>query len=318
LGLAFAFLSGFLTSSRVSNPKAPETERETLDLAHLTNPFLECAGEINADQELVRARDSVVAYIGDARRIDPSLLVSVYARDLNNGPWVGVDEKESFFPASLSKVPAMLYILAQAEENPSVLQRVVRFPGPEAMRDQDSMEGAPEELRLRAGESYTVEDLLYRMIVHSDNYARELLMTGFTETAVNDLMAKMHAGGTYQDGEFLMSPKTYSTFFRALYNATFLGRPLSEYALGLLSQGDFQGGIRRSLPSNVVVASKFGFRDDRARGEEGVSLHECGIIYQPGTPYLLCIMTRSRQGTPDRLAEILADISRIVWNEKGG
>lgn len=143
-------------------------------------------------------------------------------------------------------------------------------------------------------------------------------MTGFTEEDVNGLMATMHAGGGTEEGEFVMSPKEYSTYFRVLYNATFLGRPLSEYALELLSRGDFEGGIRRRLPGDVVVASKFGFRDDRTRGGQETTLHDCGIVYQPGTPYVLCVMTRSSQSSSDRLAEVISDLSWIVWNEKGG
>jgi len=316
--LGVVFGAGYATSALASGSKALETERGTLELAHLTSPFLECAGGINADLHLVRARDAAAAYIAQAREGDPSLAVSLYARDLNNGPWIGIDEKEPFLPASLSKVPVMLYTLAHAEGDPSILKREVGFPGAEAMNDQDSMSGAPESLRMQAGGTYTYDDLLYRMIVHSDNHARELLMTGFTEEDVNGLMATMHAGGGTEEGEFVMSPKEYSTYFRVLYNATFLGRPLSEYALELLSRGDFEGGIRRRLPGDVVVASKFGFRDDRTRGGQETTLHDCGIVYQPGTPYVLCVMTRSSQSSSDRLAEVISDLSWIVWNEKGG
>lgn len=311
-----AFLAGYTTASRTPAPTATETERETLELASLTSPFLECSGELNGDFSLVQARDAISAYLQEARQTDPSLEVSVYARDLDNGPWIGIDERKPFLPASLSKVPVMLYILAHAEGDPSILDRELVYPGPDAMTDQDSMEGAPEGLKMKAGERYPYRDLLYRMIVHSDNHARELLMTGITEEDVVNLMSTMHAGGGYENGEFLISPKVFSTFFRVLYNATFIGRPLSEYALSLLSQEAFPAALRRPIPTNVTVASKFGFREDMLPGGREALLHECGIVYQEDTPYVLCVMTKSAESSPDRLAEIISEVSRVVWEEK--
>jgi hypothetical protein len=44
--------------------------------------------------------------------------------------------------------------------------------------------------------------------------------------------------------EDFLSVKDMATFFRILYNASYLGRENSEYALKLLSQVDFNNGLR--------------------------------------------------------------------------
>jgi beta-lactamase class A len=308
-----SFAAGVLFARLILPGPPPETERGTFELSRLTSPYLECPGVEGADPGLVRARDASLAYVRHARSVDSTLQVSMYVRDLDHGSWIGIDENESYFSASLLKVPVMIYLLVRAEGDPSFLAREAVFPGPQGMSEEDSMEGAPADLRMQAGATYTYSDLLYRMIVLSDNFAMELLMADFRPEDVKRLMATIHAEeGLSSGGEPVVSPRGYGLFFRVLYNATFLGRPMSEHALSLLSEAHFTRALRRYIPEGVTVASKFGFRLG-APEAGGTQLHECGIVYQPGAPYLLCVMTRSDRASPDRLAELIAEISRIVW-----
>src|SRR4051812_6781608 len=46
---------------------------------------------------------------------------SMYFRDLENGPTLGLNEHASFAPASLLKVPVFLTYLKLAEDNPGIL-----------------------------------------------------------------------------------------------------------------------------------------------------------------------------------------------------
>jgi beta-lactamase class A len=314
----FAFAGGAFPLSSGLAQTLPEIERESVAFHRLTSPYLECPGVMNADLRLVQARDAAVDYIGEAQKEDSTLTVSVYARDLNNGPWIGINEREPFAPASLSKVPIMIYLLSQAEGDPSSLQGEVVFPGPDSMSEVDNMEGVPEEMRLQAGQSYTYWDLLFRMIAYSDNFAKELLMTDVDPEDVNYLMSAIGAQENLIDGEYYITPKNYSALFRALYNASFLGRPMSENALSILSESRFRQAMRRYIPEEVTIASKFGHFQVGGNAGGEIQLHECGIIYQPGAPYLLCIMTKSNQASTDRLADVIADLSRIVWEVKGG
>lgn len=312
LALVVGWFAGRGTAPEVRG----EVERSTIEIHRLTSPFLECPGEMNADLSLVEARTAVSSFVGQAQDRDPSLLVSMYARDLNNGPWIGIDEAIPFVSASLAKVPVMVYHLAMAEGDPSLLEREVVFPGSEFMQSEDSGAGVPEERRLRAGEAYAVSDLLLRMIAFSDNHARELLMEGVPPAAVNDMMRTFHADMGLQDGEWVISARSYATIFRTLYNATFLGRAMSEYALSLLSQSQYQGGLRRFIPEDVTIASKYGYFLGGRAGIAGRQFHECGIVYQPGHAYLLCVMTKSERASQEDLAEIVANVSRIIWQVK--
>lgn len=312
-GLLAAGFGGGYVFRGTSFGAASDAERQSHTMARLTSPFLECSGTVNADPGLVRVRAEVVRYIRRAVARDTSLHVAVYARDLTNGPWIGIDERASLFlPASLWKVPLMMYTLAHAEVDPAILDRELVFPGPAQMRVEDSMLGASEELRMQPGRSYAYKDLLYRMIALSDNYAEELLMTGTSKSDVDRLLQTINASDTYVGGQPYVNPRTYASLFRVLYNATLLSRPMSEYALGFLTQGYLRKGLRKYLPAGTGVASKFGLH--RSPGD--TQFHECGIVYHTRSPYTICIMTKSRTATPDQLAEIVASISRLVWERE--
>lgn len=86
---------------------------------------------------------------------------------------------------------------------------------------------------------------------------------------------------------------------------------MSKIALEILTQVDFRDGIVAGVPPGTVVAHKFGER--RLAESDLVQLHECGIVYYPGQPYILCVMTRSRDLF--KLTGVLKDVSGEVYRE---
>ena len=112
-----------------------------------------------------------------------------------------------------------------------------------------------------------------------------------------------------------MSVKTYAYFFRILYNATYLGHTYSEKALELLNNREFPDGIVAGVPENIPVAHKFGERT--VESPEGIvtteELHDCGIVYYPSKPYILCVMTKGTDIAS--LKEIIKTISKTVSDE---
>ncbi len=85
----------------------------------------------------------------------------------------------------------------------------------------------------------------------------------------------------------------------------------SEKALGLLSSAKFEEGLSAGVPSEVKVAHKFGEREESETNE--IQFHDCGIIYFPNNPYLLCIMTKGNNLT--NLETVLSTISKMVYEE---
>jgi hypothetical protein len=205
----------------------------------------------------------------------------------------------------------MIYQLALAEGDPSI-SKGRQSSGAPSPRDSGDV---PEGQRMRAGEAYTVSDLLLRMIAFSDNDARALLMEGVPPAAVNAMMRTFHADMSLEDGQWVTSARSYAALFRILYNATFLSRAMSEYALGLLSQSHYQGALRRFIPEDVTIASKYGYFRNGAPATSSASSTSAGSCMSPAHPYMLCVMTRSDLSVPggsgrdrrQRLSHRLAD-----------
>ncbi len=144
------------------------------------------------------------------------------------------------------------------------------------------------------------------MIKYSDNGAFGAIVSdpriNSEFTQVYSLFRLPAPGLTGSTTDF-MSPKSFSSVFRALYNSSFFEWGLSEQVLSLLSQTTFTQGLVSGVPSTTPVSHKFGENTDE--------LHDCGIVYSPKHPYLLCIMTRGNNA--QNLESALQQISNIVW-----
>ncbi len=233
--------------------------------------------------------------------------VSVYYRDLNNGPWFGINEKDLFTPASLLKVPNMIAWLKGAEADPKLLARRVRFQ-PFALPDNPSL---PPERKLEPGKEYSIEQFLERMIVDSDNQAQYVLRSLMDDKVIDRVYTDFGLSiPDVRKPEDMMSVKEYGAFFRILYNAAYLDRKMSEKALRWLSETRFGRGLPAGVPAGTVVAHKFGERETPGRLNQ---FHDCGIVYHPRRPYLLCLMSRGRD--VGKLVMATRDISSLVWAE---
>ena len=104
--------------------------------------------------------------------------------------------------------------------------------------------------------------------------------------------------------------RQYSIFFRILFNASFLSRTNSEYALKLLSESSFEQGVRKGVPLDVAVSHKFG---ERKTSGDLQQFHDCGIVYYPQHPYLLCVMTRGQDVT--KLIDSIYKTSEFVYEK---
>lgn len=275
------------------------------------NPLLECEIEGSSVEftELKPFSDKVKTLV---KKIigKTSKHISVYFRDLDNGPWFGINEKELFSPASLLKIPTMIAFLRQAELKPELLSKKIIYSGKE---DYNTSEFFKPAIQLQTGASYTSEELLYRSVAYSDNNANVLIFNSLNPMQLTLTYRDFGVREPFSNSEQnFMSVRQYASFFRILFNASYLSRDMSEKALSYLSQSTFRQGIVAGVPENVVVANKFGERifPDQTSLKQ---LHDCGIVYYPDHPYLLCIMSRGEEFAD--LAENIRDISRLVYEE---
>ncbi len=281
------------------------------------NPILSCEiGTQDTFVELDPVRSTVEKYIRSVEA-GGTTDAAMYFRLLNSGRWFGIDEDQTYAPASLLKVIVMVSYLKAAETDPGILARTIYFPG--NPKDADADAAFSTAGPLPAGR-YTIEQLINKMIVDSSNDALNLLMDSIDEKTFaalketsSDLNIPLEPLSKNLDTNFL-SPKTYSMIYRVLFGSTYLDRETSEKALALLSQTTFAGGLTARLPSTLVVAHKFGIKTIPAANGAPAEreLHDCGIVYYPRHPYLICIMTRGNDFKS--LGEAIAGISKTTYD----
>lgn len=257
----------------------------------------------------VRALQSdLSAYIKKAKEEKRIEMASVYYRDLNNGPWVGVGEDEYYAPASLLKVPVMISVLKKAEEEPSFLSKKIRYEP----QHKNARRNIADGTSLLPYKEYTIDELLEFMIIHSDNDAVKILQDHISKESMHDIYYDLGIPiESHTDGNSL-SVKEYAAYFRILYNATYLNKKSSEKALTLLSKTTFTQGIVAGVPKGVTVAHKFGER--YFKSSDITQLHDCGIVYKGKVPYLICIMTKGKDIAA--MEEVIKNISSIVYNSE--
>lgn len=278
----------------------------------LTNPLLEC--EVFADQGMKALKPFKYKIEGLLQqKIAAGILTdgAVYFRDMNNGLWFGINEGVAYHPASLFKLPIMFACYKLAEKDPTFLGREVLYQGDFNVTHLQGI--APTSL-LVPGKRYTVGNLIDRMISLSDNNAAQLLVNTVGQSELDKVLADLDVNINPADHEHFISTHAFSGFFRVLYNASYLNREYSEKALQLLSRSEFNDGLRAGLPPGQLAATKFGewgMAPGVAADKDIVQLHEFGIVYYPGRPYLLGVMTRGRRGGD--FSAVLRDISRLVY-----
>ena len=274
------------------------------------NPLLECDNYYPSNiAALETLENELNAYIEKVKSDGIATDVAVYLRVLNSGPWIGVHEDMNFAPASLLKVPIMIAVLKKSESETGLLKEKILYrPGLEPIFTQNIADTA----QMKTGSYYTVEELIERSITYSDNDANEMLFAVAGENHITKVMEDIGLSLTgKKPSDDIVSVKTYSSFFRLLYNGTYLNRELSEKALFILSKTNFKMGLPKYLPAGIVVAHKFGERG--LAGTNMKQLHDCGIVYLNRNPYLICVMTR---GTDfNQLSEVIATTSKIIFDE---
>lgn len=275
----------------------------------LTSPLYECnTGEQYGSEKLSDLESTVQKYIDKVVDGSSTVRAAVYFRDLNNGSWFGINEQDKFAPSSLLKLPVMIAYYKVAEKDPSVLNKKIIY-------DKDPVGLIPQNFKtaspLQKGNTYTVEQLIEKMITGSDNVSLLILENNIDQKIIDKVTIDLGiptATDTTPDN--FMSVRQYSTLFRVLYNATYLNNDYSQKALGLLSKSEFSQGLAGGVPKGILVAHKFGERHAMDGSDE---LHDCGIVYYTKRPYLLCVMSQG----PDfnDLLSTIKEISTKVYYE---
>lgn len=239
---------------------------------------------------------------------------SLYFETLNNGASMGINEYQRMTPGSLRKIPLLAATLKGGELGRLSLAEIVEIKE----RHLDlalGVKNAVGQLAARgAGQKLSIRELVEAIALHSDNTATSALIEKVGYEAYADAMFAMGLSwATWRENfekgrlsDFPASVYEFAQTFRSLYFSSYLRPRHSQELLKLLSRSEFHEGIPSGVGPGVAVPHKTG---DWRYGDYH---HDCGIVYYPENPYVLCIMT---SGLDRALAnKLIGEISRDAYN----
>lgn len=314
----FSVLVTFFIGFKVATINLNKTEQEEIIRKNFNykyiNPILECNPDISLNSKLTPIKESIESIINQEVSKKNITFASIYYRDLNNGPWFGINEKEYFSPASLVKVPILIAYLKKAEIDPSLLQKKLTVSDdPET---GNNIQNIKPSVATVVKQEYTIEKLLEEMIIYSDNNAYNTLAQNLTGDEIikvyQDLDVDISKAFQNPNGN-IITVKNYASFFRILYNGSYLNNEMSEKALKLLNQVEYKDALVAGVPKDIIVSHKFGERKYLDTNE--IQFHDCGIVYFPKKPYLLCVMTKTTQNA-NKAINFIKEISQVVYQSQ--
>src|SRR3989344_9559300 len=193
-----------------------------------------------------------------------NISASVYVENLRSGALAGIDERISYPPASLNKVPTAMLIMKQVEKGELSLNQMIPIKDELRSNAYGDLYKTPEkELELKV--------LLEAMLKESDDTAYKILREYIKEEDRGLLLAYLDyysedSVGSKELGEEsdfgIVTPKSMYNLFSSLYLSTVLEPKDSEYVLSLLTNTSFDVKKYAMLPEDVIVAQKFGLKYD--------------------------------------------------------
>lgn len=314
LFILLGFIAGFFASGLTQNKEEENAIITDYTEFHaggykFINPLYECStGQQYGTQELLDLRAEVNKYIDELTLNNTVSRVAVRFRDLNTGPWFGINDTDDFSPSSLLKTPVMMAYFKKAETDPTILTKKIIY---NEIPSDVQAQNFPPKNPLQKGKEYTIEQLIEHMIIDSDNAALRILEQNIDNKDIDKVTLDLGiTTATVDTPADFMDVAEYSTLFRILYYSTYLNKEYSEKALDLLSKVEFNDGLVSQLPRSVAVAHKFG---ERSFSRGVYQLHDCGIVYYPKHPYLICVMTKGSNF--EDLKTTIQQISKKVYLE---
>jgi beta-lactamase class A len=195
------------------------------------------------------------------------------------------------------KVPLMVAGLKKVEKGDLSLEEKIEL----VSADIDTSWG--ELSKKGVGEQVSVKELLESMIEESDNTAYRTLSRTVGQEAFDEALLAL---GLPINKDSTISPKDYGNILRSLYISSYLRRPMSELALNMMLRTKYNTQIPAGIPTGIPIAHKVGFNFEI--GE----FHDCGIVYVPQKPYIICLM--SRESSNIEADRVISSVSKIVYD----
>ena len=231
--------------------------------------------------------------------------ISIYFEVLNTGSNITVNTDTKIWPASLSKLPVAMVAMKKVQNGQWSLDKPDFI-----MQEKDADVKHTPEIAQHIGKEFTLDFLLNRLIIESDNTAYNMIVRSFDP---EDMDSIPEAVGLDQlvDPDGKMSAKDYTRLLRALYLASYLNPDYSSKLLGLMKDSDFKDFLSAGLPEGVPFAHKWGTYVERN------VFADSGIVYLENRPYMISVMIQAESGdstvNEERASALMREVGKKTY-----
>lgn len=213
--------------------------------------------------------------------------VSIYVEFLNTGANISVNQETYILPASLIKVPLAIAVLKKVQDGEWELENELALLN----GDKDDTSGNERDMfaDYPIGATFTIEHLLERLLIDSDNTAYNILLRNTGEKQFEEVVNALGLQDLFRVNG-AVSAKEYSRILRSLYTASYLNRANSERILEWLDKATFSDFISHTIEDEIPFPHKYGL--DREKFIFGDS----GIAYIPNRPYIISVLVEGKAG----------------------
>lgn len=225
--------------------------------------------------------------------------VSMYFEYLPTGANISINKDAEFYPASLLKVPVAVAVAKKIDRGQwKWSNELVLLSG-----DKDELFGTL--YREPINSTYTIEELVRRSLIESDNTAHFILLRNLETENVESVYEHIGLKGFF-DTDGRISSKRYSAIFRMLYTSSYLSPENSEKLLMIMAESGFKDFVEGGLPKDTIFSHKIGISIDK-------NIYvDSGIVYLVNRPYILTVMVRAEDEVYAQ--KIMQNISNIIYN----
>jgi len=215
--------------------------------------------------------------------------------DLTTGDRFGHLENEVFPTASTIKIAILYELFRRADEGSIDVDEMRPL-------DRRHAVGGSGVLQVLGTPSLSLRDYATLMVVVSDNTATNVLIDALGADAITGRMARLGLPATRlrrrmidleaarRGAENVSTPAELVRLLQLIHAGEGLSARRRDDLLAILKKAK-SSPLRRAIPSTIEVANKPG-------GLDGVEV-DAGLVFVPGRPYVLAVMTTYLRETPD-------------------
>ncbi len=251
--------------------------------------------------------------------------VSLYAKNLDTGVAVGINETDPVRTASTIKLPILLAVFDAVSRGDAKWSEMI------PITTADTVSGSGVLSEFTTGVQLPLRDVVHLMIVVSDNTATNLVIERFSADAVNAYLDKLSikttrsmrkvlgegepkgfsaAGklpGNKKYGLGVSTPKDMVTILEKLEHGEIVSAAASKEMIAIMKGCQDNTGIRRRL-GDATIANKSGSLD--------ALRSDVGIVYSPGGRIAMALTVdgmKTIDNSPDNIGSLLiADLARML------